>query len=85
MDFNKATTQTPPTIPPELQNPAPKENSIKEIVKFTLIALAIVIPIRLWVAQPFIVSGASMDPTFKDKQYLIVDQLTYHFNEPTRE
>ena len=66
-------------------NPAPQENFAKEIVKFTLIALAIVIPIRLYVAQPFIVSGASMDPTFKSNQYLIVDQLTYHFNEPQRE
>ena len=61
-----------------------KENFLKEIVKFTLIALVIVVPIRLWIAQPFIVSGASMDPTFKSGQYLIVDQLTYHFNEPER-
>jgi signal peptidase I len=84
MDFQKTTIQTPPTIPPELQNPAPKENTLKEIVKFTLIALAIVIPIRIFVAQPFIVSGASMDPTFKDKNYLIVDQLSYYFKEPAR-
>lgn len=62
-----------------------KENFLKEIVKFTLIALVIVIPIRLYVAQPFIVSGASMDPTFKNGQYLIVDQFTYHFNNPKRE
>lgn len=62
-----------------------KENFLKEIVKFTLIALAIVIPIRLYVAQPFIVHGASMDPTFTTGQYLIVDQLTYHLNDPKRE
>ncbi len=63
----------------------PKENVLKEIIKFTLVALVIVIPIRLYIAQPFIVSGASMDPTFKSGQYLIVDQFTYHFNEPQRE
>jgi len=62
-----------------------KENALKEIVKFTLIALAIVIPIRTYVAQPFIVKGASMDPTFASGQYLIVDQLTYHFEKPKRE
>lgn len=62
-----------------------KENFLKEIVKFTLIAVAIVIPIRMYVAQPFIVSGRSMDPTFQDHQYLVVDQLSYHFNEPARE
>jgi len=61
-----------------------KENSFKEIVKFTLIALAIVLPLRAYVAQPFIVSGASMDPTFETGQYLIVDQLTYHFENPQR-
>lgn len=65
--------------------PVPKENFLKEIVKFTLIALAIVIPVRAFIAQPFIVSGASMDPTFKSGQYLIVDQLTYHMREPLRE
>ncbi len=63
----------------------PKENFIKELVKFTLVAVAIVIPVRMYVAQPFIVSGASMDPTFASGQYLIVDQLTYHFNDPKRD
>lgn len=55
-----------------------------ETFRFLLIALAIVIPIRVYVAQPFIVSGASMDPTFKDRQYLIVDELSYHIGEPAR-
>ncbi len=61
-----------------------KENFLKEIFKFTIIALAIVIPVRTYIAQPFIVSGASMDPTFITGQYLIVDQLTYHLNNPRR-
>lgn len=71
---------------PEISNQTTpkKDNFVKEIVKFTLIALAIVIPIRTYVAQPFIVSGASMDPTFATGQYLIVDQLSYHFEAPKR-
>ncbi len=69
----------------EPQENQPKENFLREIVKFTLIAIAIVIPIRLYVAQPFIVDGASMEPTFSTSQYLIVDQLTYHFEKPERE
>ncbi|MDQ5893490.1 MAG: signal peptidase [Patescibacteria group bacterium] len=71
---------------PEISNQKPpqKENFVKEIIKFTLIALAIVIPIRAYVAQPFIVSGASMDPTFSTGQYLIVDQLSYRFEDPQR-
>lgn len=61
-----------------------KESAIAEIVRFSLIALIIVLPIRLFVAQPFIVSGASMEDTFETGEYLIVDQLTYHFEEPVR-
>ncbi len=62
-----------------------KENSLKEIIKFTIIALAIVIPIRAYIAQPFIVSGPSMDPTFSSGQYLIVDQVSYDFIKPKRD
>src|SRR3989344_4905684 len=66
------------------ETPQKEESFFKEIIKFTIIALAIVIPVRAYIAQPFIVSGASMDPTFTTGQYLIVDQLTYHFEDPKR-
>ena len=55
-----------------------------EIIKFALIALVIVIPFRMFVAQPFIVSGQSMFPTFHDGEYLIVDELSYIIGEPNR-
>jgi len=60
------------------------ENFFTELLKFILIAAAIVFPIRLFVAQPFIVSGASMDPTFHNGQYLIVDELSYRLQAPAR-
>ncbi len=60
------------------------ENFFTELLKFALVAAVIVIPIRLFVAQPFIVSGASMDPTFRNSQYLIVDELSYRFGAPAR-
>ncbi len=60
------------------------ENFFTELLKFVLIAAVIVVPLRLFVAQPFIVSGASMDPTFANGQYLIVDELSYHFEAPQR-
>jgi signal peptidase I len=59
-------------------------NSFKEILKFTFIALIIVIPVRTYIAQPFIVSGPSMNPTFGDRQYLIVDEISYRFEDPSR-
>lgn len=61
-----------------------RENFFTELLKFALIAVVIVVPVRLFVAQPFIVSGASMDPTFHNGQYLIVDELTYRFDDPKR-
>ncbi|MCX6753912.1 MAG: signal peptidase I [Candidatus Nomurabacteria bacterium] len=48
-----------------------------DLLKFAIIALAVVIPIRMWIAQPFVVSGESMYPTFDNGQYLIVDEISY--------
>jgi signal peptidase I len=62
----------------------PFKDSLWEFVKFLLIAAIIVIPIRIWVAQPFIVSGSSMVPSFENGEYLIVDEFSYHFREPQR-
>lgn len=59
--------------------------SLKEVLKFAAISLAIVVPFRLWVAQPFIVSGASMEPSFENGDYLIIDELSYKFKEPKRD
>ena len=67
---------------------APQETraqSFWEMVRFALLALLIVIPIRIFVAQPFIVSGNSMIPTFYNNEYLIIDELSYRFHEPARD
>ena len=61
-----------------------KKESLWDIIKFAIITLAIVVPIRTFIVQPFIVSGASMDPTFKDGDYLIVDELSYLTRSPKR-
>jgi len=57
---------------------------IKEILQTVILALLIVIPIRVFLFQPFIVKGQSMEPMFEDGDYLIVDNLTYRFREPQR-
>jgi signal peptidase I len=62
----------------------PKRGFTEDILSFALIALLIVVPIRWFVAQPFIVRGASMEPTFHTGEYLVVDQLTYRFEDPQR-
>ncbi len=55
-----------------------------ELIRFIFFAGLIIIPFRIFIAQPFIVNGASMNPTFETNQYLIVDQLTYRNSEPQR-
>jgi signal peptidase I len=62
-----------------------KMQAFWELVRFALIALIIVIPIRLFVAEPFIVSGSSMVPTFKNGDYLIVDKISYELGTPGRD
>jgi signal peptidase I len=66
------------------QKPKKEKGFFRELLEFALIALIIVIPFRIYIAQPFVVNGASMDPTFKSGEYLIVDQISYRFNTPLR-
>ncbi|MEI7720028.1 MAG: signal peptidase I [bacterium] len=61
-----------------------RENFFTELLKFAFVALCIVVPIRLFILQPFIVSGQSMVPTFQNSQYLFVDELSYYFETPQR-
>lgn len=58
--------------------------SVVEWVKIIVLALIIVIPIRTFIFQPFIVKGQSMLPTLNQNDYLIIDQITYRFREPRR-
>jgi signal peptidase I len=75
-----STQPTVSTLPPSPRT----GGTLGEILRFAIIALIIVIPVRMFVAQPFIVSGASMEPTFHNGQYLIVDQLSYYMGEAKR-
>ncbi|MCH7492625.1 signal peptidase I [Patescibacteria group bacterium] len=55
-----------------------------ELIKIVLIAVAVIIPIRYFLFQPFYVRGASMEPNFHDNEYLIIDEISYRFNDPQR-
>ncbi len=62
-----------------------KTNSfLIEALKTVILAALIVAPIRVFIFQPFLVRGASMEPNYYQGDYLIVDQLTYRFREPER-
>ena len=53
--------------------------------KIIVISLAIIIPIRYYVIQPFYVRGASMEPSFDDGEYLIVNEIGYRIGAPQRQ
>lgn len=78
------TSPQPISTEPQAPKKQTLRHSIIEFVKFAVIAAAIVIPVRMYIAQPFIVHGESMDPTFATGQYLIIDEISYRFNPPQR-
>lgn len=57
---------------------------IFELIQVAAVSLAIIIPVRYFLIQPFYVKGASMEPSFYDHEYLIIDEVSYRFNEPKR-
>ena len=59
-------------------------SSAMELVKIIILALLIVVPLRAFVFQPFLVRGASMEPNFFDHEYLVVDEISYRLREPKR-
>lgn len=75
----------------DLQNNTEKEikkgswkEILREIVIFGIIAFGIVLPFRMYIAEPYLVDGRSMDPTFKTGDYLIVNKILYRYKIPER-
>lgn len=57
---------------------------VGEVLRVVIFALAIIVPVRYLLVQPFYVKGASMEPNFHDAEYLIIDELSYRFRSPAR-
>lgn len=57
---------------------------IFELIQVLAISLAIIIPVRYFLVQPFYVKGASMEPNFFDHEYLLIDEISYRFHHPKR-
>ena len=55
-----------------------------ELIQVAAISLAIIIPVRYFLIQPFYVKGASMEPSFFDHEYLVIDELSYRISNPQR-
>jgi signal peptidase I len=71
-------------------NASPETQSIKQqtsphaFASYVMFALGLALFIRFFIAAPYVVSGASMEPTFDNWDYLITDRLSYRLTEPER-
>lgn len=55
-----------------------------ELIKVAVLAGITIAAVRALIFKPFYVKGASMEPNFYDKEYLIIDELSYRFRAPQR-
>ncbi|HEX7057668.1 MAG TPA: signal peptidase I [Bacilli bacterium] len=60
------------------------KNEIVEWIKAILIAGVLVVVIRMFIFQPFVVDGPSMRPNFYTGERLIVNKLIYSIHPPRR-
>jgi len=72
-------------LSPEMEQ---EETGVKdffiELLQVVIVALAIIIPVRYFFIKPFYVKGASMEPSFYDHEYLVIDEISYRFKVPLR-
>ncbi len=55
-----------------------------ELIKVAVLAGITIGFVRYFLFKPFYVKGQSMEPTFFEHEYLIIDEITYRVREPER-
>lgn len=68
----------------ELEQKPSVRSFMWELIRIIIIAFIVMVGFRVFVAEPFVVSGSSMVPNFHDKEYLVVDKISYRFDDPQR-
>jgi len=58
--------------------------ALLEFIKVAVLAGITIALVRYFLFKPFYVKGASMEPNFFDHEYLIIDELSYRFHNPSR-
>lgn len=68
-------------------NPNSNDSSLKgwfSLIRSFDIVLIIGIVFRIFILQPYIVEGSSMEPNFHDKEIMLVDKINYRFRDVSR-
>lgn len=73
-----------PTMNTDASMDPTREKKANGFAWYVVVALGFALFIRFFIAAPYLVSGASMEPTFDNFDYLITDRLSYDFLEPER-
>src|SRR3989339_127938 len=55
-----------------------------EVIKLAILSGITIGLVRYFLFKPFYVRGQSMEPTFYEHDYLIIDEITYRFRAPER-
>lgn len=71
-------------LAPEDNGQYPLKTFFVELFKVLVLGAFAVVAIRYFIFKPFVVKGASMEPNFHEKEYLIIDELSYRLREPKR-
>ena len=66
------------------QSPDAPVSSQRSFAWYVALALGLALFIRFFIAAPYVVSGASMEPTYDNWDYLITDRLSYDIGAPER-
>ncbi|THF81285.1 signal peptidase I [Cohnella fermenti] len=73
-----------PRSGPAPKNPSKAGNETKEWIKALAIAGVLVVILRWFIIQPFVVDGESMEPNFQNRERIIVNMLLYDIRQPKR-
>jgi signal peptidase I len=65
-------------------NPQAAWGSFVELLVTVAMIVFFTVGIRIFLVQPFVVDGQSMEPTFQNQEYILVDKLSYRLREPER-
>jgi signal peptidase I len=59
-------------------------STLADFIETIVVAAAIFVIVYLFLLQPHQVKGASMQPNFKDGEYILTDKISYRFQNPQR-
>ena len=69
-----------------MEEKKPSETGLfaKEFIRAIIVIFAILTVVKLFVLEPFLVQGSSMEPNFQNDNYILVESLSYALGGPQR-